>query len=453
MKPLNQRLIPFSLVLIIALLACGPAATPPATPDLFQLQTQVAQTITALSAVATGPGSTPLPPVIVPSDTPASGATMPPPGVTAVATTPASVIPCDSATFISETIPDGSDFAASTAFTKTWRVRNSGTCTWNTSYAIVFDHGDTPGQEVDLAVNMVAPAAVGTYASYWKFRNSSGVIFVTNPFSAKIDVVPPTPTYTPTATSGWGIIITMGPIIPILLPYTEQVFNQVTIPSGSVGSAAAACPGGSIVTGGGFAQADNMILYTQSQSGNGWQVYAKNQAGSSQLLNAYAICLYNSGGTTSQVYAQVTVSPGSFNNATVSCPAGSVVTGGGYASNTYLTVYNSTMTGNGWQTYAMNNSGSNQLLNAYATCLSGTSATTSQVFAQVSVPAGTSDNAHVSCPSGSLLTGGSFAGSTNLWIYNSSMSSTDSKVWYAYAKNLSGTSQLLNSYAICTTFH
>jgi hypothetical protein len=85
------------------------------------------------------------------------------------------------------TIPDGTIFAPGTAFTKTWRLRNTGTCTW-TGYALVFDNGDAmngtspsaivtvgPGQEVDLSVNMVAPSTDGSYRGYWRIRNPSGV--------------------------------------------------------------------------------------------------------------------------------------------------------------------------------------------------------------------------------------------------------------------------------------
>ena len=33
-----------------------------------------------------------------------------------------------------------------------------------------------PGQEVDLSVNFTAPATAGSYRSYWRIRNSSGVL-------------------------------------------------------------------------------------------------------------------------------------------------------------------------------------------------------------------------------------------------------------------------------------
>jgi hypothetical protein len=99
---------------------------------------------------------------------------------------------CDWAQFVSDvTVPDGTNFAPGTAFRKTWRLRNIGTCAWTTSYTLVFDSGDpmgapasvampntvSPGQTVDLSVDMTAPSAAGHYFSYWRLKNASGVIF------------------------------------------------------------------------------------------------------------------------------------------------------------------------------------------------------------------------------------------------------------------------------------
>jgi len=99
---------------------------------------------------------------------------------------------CDQAQFIADiTIPDGTTLAPGTAFTKTWRLKNIGTCTWTTSYALVFVSGDAlgapavvnlpssvaPGATVDLSVNMTAPTSAGHYIGYWKLRNAAGVLF------------------------------------------------------------------------------------------------------------------------------------------------------------------------------------------------------------------------------------------------------------------------------------
>lgn len=99
---------------------------------------------------------------------------------------------CDWAQFVADvTVPDGTSFAPNVAFTKTWRLKNIGTCTWTTSYALVFDSGDkmggptsvnlpksvTPGQTVDVSLSLTAPATAGHYIGYWKFKNASGALF------------------------------------------------------------------------------------------------------------------------------------------------------------------------------------------------------------------------------------------------------------------------------------
>jgi hypothetical protein len=107
------------------------------------------------------------------------------------------------------TYPDGTDVAPGTTFVKTWRLRNNGTCTWNSSYTLVFVSGDAmsgpaaqalttgtvaPGQEIDISVTLKAPATPKTYTGIWKLRNGAGVIFglgedASKAFFVKIDVV------------------------------------------------------------------------------------------------------------------------------------------------------------------------------------------------------------------------------------------------------------------------
>jgi len=129
---------------------------------------------------------------------------------------------CDRAQFISDvTVPDGTTFAPGATFNKTWRLKNSGTCTWTTSYSLVFESGEkmggpdsvnlpktvAPGQTVDVTVSLTAPASAGTYRGYWKFANSGGVKFGlgsdgTKAWWVEIKVSGPTPTPgTPTPTT------------------------------------------------------------------------------------------------------------------------------------------------------------------------------------------------------------------------------------------------------------
>ncbi len=99
---------------------------------------------------------------------------------------------CDKADFVEDiTIPDGTNMVPGEQFTKTWRLKNTGTCTWSTGYAIVFERENLmgaatavslpktvlPGETVDVSVVMTAPLSAGKYTSYWKLRNESGTIF------------------------------------------------------------------------------------------------------------------------------------------------------------------------------------------------------------------------------------------------------------------------------------
>src|SRR5689334_7678495 len=80
----------------------------------------------------------------------------------------------DWAQFVADvTVPDGTRYDPGATFTKTWRLRNIGTCTWTTAYTMVFDAGTqfgsttsvpftssvAPGGTIDLSVNMTAPSS------------------------------------------------------------------------------------------------------------------------------------------------------------------------------------------------------------------------------------------------------------------------------------------------------
>lgn len=74
-------------------------------------------------------------------------------------------------------------------FTKTWWVRNSGTCTWTTQFDLVISGGEAfgtsgnidftqevpPGETAQLSIpDLVAPSLPGTYYSYWLIASPYG---------------------------------------------------------------------------------------------------------------------------------------------------------------------------------------------------------------------------------------------------------------------------------------
>ena len=88
------------------------------------------------------------------------------------------------------TVADGTEFAPGDAFTKTWRISNTGTCSWSSNYYITFVSGsamegsDTaidelvaPGRIADVSVSLTAPDDEGTYRGYWSMANNSGTLF------------------------------------------------------------------------------------------------------------------------------------------------------------------------------------------------------------------------------------------------------------------------------------
>ena len=108
----------------------------------------------------------------------------------------------DSATFLSDiTLPDGSVVAPGQSLVKTWRVRNSGTSTWD-GYKLIFLQGDQMGgaspvnipttaanQEVDISVALQAPATECSKAGYWQILNRDGVYVTGGKLWVRVNVV------------------------------------------------------------------------------------------------------------------------------------------------------------------------------------------------------------------------------------------------------------------------
>lgn len=184
----SQKFLLMTLVLV-TVMACGrfSAATPQPAATLDALYTAAAQTLQAMSTqgVATvTPQPTGTLSISSPSTTPFYTFTSVPP------LQPVNL--CDAASFVSDvTYPDGSNVTLGGPFTKIWRIKNVGTCTWSTAYSLVFISGErfsapasvtlansvAPGQTVDLAINLTAPNNNGRYRGDWKLRNASGVLF------------------------------------------------------------------------------------------------------------------------------------------------------------------------------------------------------------------------------------------------------------------------------------
>jgi hypothetical protein len=97
--------------------------------------------------------------------------------------------PCDQAVFVEHvTIPPNTVFGKNEDFTKTWRIENTGSCTWTTDYALEFVAGDSmdaplyvslgksvaPDERVDLTLFFTTPNTEDTYVGYWALVNEDG---------------------------------------------------------------------------------------------------------------------------------------------------------------------------------------------------------------------------------------------------------------------------------------
>jgi hypothetical protein len=177
-----------SMLLIAVLLAScsgGSASPTPTAVDVNALQTAAVQTvvadITQTAAAAVQPTQ-----AVLPTETPVPAATETP---TPTRTpTPAS---CDNSAFINDaSVPDGTVMTAGKEFIKTWKVKNTGTCTWTTGYRLIYSYGEkmgglptaltaevAPNADSEIAVKLIAPLKSGTYSGYWRLANNNGYAF------------------------------------------------------------------------------------------------------------------------------------------------------------------------------------------------------------------------------------------------------------------------------------
>ena len=265
------RLLLVVIVLVVLSLSCNLPGSPSLTPTgSSALITEVAGTLAAMGT----PSATP---VTQPQSTSSPTQTVTNPASPTAAVKPNTVTPtmqpCDQAQFIADvTIPDGTKMIPGQAFTKTWRLRNLGSCTWDTRYALVFTGGDALGAPavvnlpgtvpsnatVDLSIDMKAPAAPGQYVSNWKLRNPAGQVFgvvADQPFFAQVTVVQPTPTITPTRT-----VTPTTQVSGVIYDFTANLCRAEW--RSQAGGAALPCPGTSGDANGYVMRLENPTLET-----------------------------------------------------------------------------------------------------------------------------------------------------------------------------------------------
>ena len=160
-------------MLVISLMACGSSSTPTPAP----------------TAIPTDPPPAPTEP---PPPTAAPSATnTPEPAPTAASSTNANCVN-RAGNVRDATVPDNTVFKPGATFTKGWRVKNVGTCTWGAGYTLVFSLGDAmqgtsttaipttaPGADAEVNVSLQASFKPGKYKGFWLLRAPDGKTFGT----------------------------------------------------------------------------------------------------------------------------------------------------------------------------------------------------------------------------------------------------------------------------------
>ncbi len=111
-------------------------------------------------------------------------------------------------------------------FRKGWRIKNTGTCTWDSRYRLTYDSGNSPassmggqptpvqgqvppGAVYDIFVDLVAPFRPGVYQGFWVMRNQVDQKFGNRVWVGIEVPAPPTSTPPPTQTPSPGIAFTV----------------------------------------------------------------------------------------------------------------------------------------------------------------------------------------------------------------------------------------------------
>jgi len=181
------------MALVILMNACAGSSQ-----NQSEIATAVAQTVQAqdsLTQVASIPTFTPIPltPSLDMTMTPGTDVILPT-GTVTPAPNPGCTL---SANLIQEDPPDGTIYKPGESFIKRWWLQNTGTCTWDSTYKLVFWDGDlmggavsyplpevvAPGQTKEIPILLQAPATNEEFKGYWRLKSPWGYDFGVGPGS------------------------------------------------------------------------------------------------------------------------------------------------------------------------------------------------------------------------------------------------------------------------------
>lgn len=185
-----------ALIILASLLyACGPTVPIEPTIDVNAIHTFAAETVIAefTQTAQAVPSTVAATAMDAPSLTPE--ATVQPTDTAVPTNNPFEATPtditCDDAVWVSDvTVPDGTQMTPGQDFVKTWKIKNTGSCTWGTGYTLIHGYDEkldgiaeplttavAPGEEVEVSVRFKASTNAGEHRSYWRMQNASGSAF------------------------------------------------------------------------------------------------------------------------------------------------------------------------------------------------------------------------------------------------------------------------------------
>ena len=306
------------------------------------------------------------------------------PSPTATSTATSTLIPTQAnctmaATFLGDvTIPEGTVIPAGAQFTKTWRVRNSGSCNWE-GYQLVFVRGSllggrspsplpfvAGGSELDISQVLIAPSVPGDFEGVWMIQAANGSLIgpelryrvrVPSPTATpsptfthtstatrtltRTATATPTRTPTPSATATATATFTASPSLTIAPSQTATAtLSPTPSPTASVTTSATPTP---------TASATNTLTPSETPT-----------ATASSGTPAYSIRL---------VATANALPAGKSMTLSVDCPPESGVISGGYTVPSAVGISASYPTQTGWEIKAQNLSNASQLVSVHASCI------------------------------------------------------------------------------------
>ena len=191
MKTKTTVLMTIVIMLSLLMSGCG-GSNAEATPTL---SVEAIQTY----AVATFSGGLTQTALAAPTNTPTPTSTvtpLPTPTLVNIAPLATTIIAkptssCNMMSYVNDvTIPDNTPMTPGKTFTKTWKVKNSGTCAWEAGYKFAFTGGDAmsgvtytlpqsvpANSQIDISVAMTAPSKTGSIRGNWRMSTTAGQFF------------------------------------------------------------------------------------------------------------------------------------------------------------------------------------------------------------------------------------------------------------------------------------